>query len=79
MPKVEASESDAMQRTLSESSQSLPGRNYAGQVEVTLTVQNEAGEQGHVSALGADYATALANAQALIPEDCKAIVIRTAP
>jgi hypothetical protein len=76
MPKVEVSESVTMQRTLSESSQGLPERNYAGQVEVTLTIQNNAGEIGHISAVGPDYEVALANAQALIPEDCKAIVIR---
>jgi hypothetical protein len=46
-------------------------------VEVTLTIENAAGERGTVQASGADYETAYANAWALIPEDCKAIVIRT--
>lgn len=46
-------------------------------MEVTLTIENSDGEQGTVSAVGADYETALAAARALIPEDCKAIVIRT--
>ena len=46
-------------------------------VEVTLTIENGEGEQGHVSAVGADYTDALTKARALIPEDCKAIVIRT--
>jgi hypothetical protein len=46
-------------------------------MEVTLTIENADGEQGSVAALGPDYETALANARALIPEDCKAIVIRT--
>lgn len=46
-------------------------------MEVTLTIENSTGEQGSVSAVGPDYETALANARELIPEDCKAIVIRT--
>lgn len=46
-------------------------------MEVTLTVENSEGGLGYVSAVGADYTDALAKAQALIPEDCKAIVIRT--
>jgi hypothetical protein len=46
-------------------------------VEVTLTIENAAGEPGYVSATGPDYETAYANARALIPADCKAIVIRT--
>jgi len=48
-----------------------------GGVEVILTIENAAGEQGSVQASGADYAEAYAAARALIPEDCKAIVIRT--
>ena len=48
-----------------------------GQVEVTLTIENEAGEQGTVQASGADYETAYVSARALIPEGCRAIVIRT--
>lgn len=46
-------------------------------MEVTLTIENAAGEQGSVSAVGTDYDAALAAARALVPEDCKAIVIRT--
>ncbi|MEE2568617.1 hypothetical protein V1638_04295 [Pseudarthrobacter sp. J64] len=46
-------------------------------MEVTLTIEDADGGQGFVSAAGADYETALAAAQALIPEDCRAIVIRT--
>lgn len=46
-------------------------------MEVTLTIENADGEQGSVSAVGSDYATAYASARELIPEDCKAIVIRT--
>jgi len=46
-------------------------------MEVTLTIENAAGEQGTVQASGADYESAYAAARALIPEDCKAIVIRT--
>jgi len=45
-------------------------------MEVTLTIENEAGEQGSVSSVGPDYQTALASARALVPEGCKAIVIR---
>lgn len=48
-----------------------------GWVEVTLTIENAAGEQVTMQAAGDTYETALANARALIPEDCKAIVIRT--
>lgn len=48
-----------------------------GGVEVILTIENAAGGQNTVRASGADYATAYAAAQALIPEDSKAIVIRT--
>ena len=47
-------------------------------MEVTLTIENSDGEQGSVSAVGPDYATALAAARDLIPEDCKAIVVRKA-
>ena len=46
-------------------------------MEVTLTIENGDGEQGYVSAVGADYADAYAKATSLIPEGCKAIVIRT--
>ena len=46
-------------------------------MEVTLTIQDGEGEQGHVTAVGADYTDALTKARALIPENCKAIVIRT--
>lgn len=46
-------------------------------MEVTLTVENIEGGLGYVSAVGSDYTDALSKAQALIPEDCKAIVIRT--
>mgnify|MGYP003576136540 CR=1 len=46
-------------------------------MEVTLTIENAAGEQVTMQAAGDTYETALANARALIPEDCKAIVIRT--
>ena len=46
-------------------------------MEVILTIENAAGEQGTVQAPGANYAEAYASARALIPEDCKAIVIRT--
>ncbi|UXM92578.1 hypothetical protein [Paenarthrobacter sp. JL.01a] len=42
-----------------------------------MTIENAAGGQNTVRASGADYATAYAAAQALIPEDSKAIVIRT--
>ncbi|MFJ4168475.1 hypothetical protein ACIPY3_03085 [Paenarthrobacter sp. NPDC089714] len=47
-------------------------------MEVTLTIKNEEGDIGHVTATGADYDAAHAAALALIPEDCKSIVIRTA-
>lgn len=46
-------------------------------MEVTLTIENSEGEQGHVSAVGAGYEDAYTKAQALIPEGCKVIVIRT--
>lgn len=46
-------------------------------MEVTLTIENADGEQGSVAAVGTDYEAALGAARALIPEDCKAIVIRT--
>lgn len=46
-------------------------------MEVTLTIENAAGELGSVSAVGPDYVTAYASARELIPDDCKAIVIRT--
>lgn len=46
-------------------------------MEVTLTVENEEGELGFVSAAGVDYEDALAAARKLVPEGCKAIVIRT--
>ena len=46
-------------------------------MEVTLTIENGEGEQGYVSAVGSDYTDALTKARALVPEDCKAIVIRT--
>jgi len=46
-------------------------------VEVTLTIENASGEQGTVQASGADYETAYAAARALVPDDFKAIVIRT--
>jgi hypothetical protein len=45
-------------------------------VEITLTVENAEGELGWVSASGADYDAALSAANELVPEDCKAIVIR---
>lgn len=48
-----------------------------GGVEVTLTIENASGEQGTVQASGADYETAYAAARALVPDDFKAIVIRT--
>ena len=46
-------------------------------MEVILTVEDEAGEQGYVSAVGVDYPDAYQKAQALVPDGCKAIVIRT--
>ena len=45
-------------------------------LEVTLTIENSDGEQGTVSAVKPTYEEALAAARELIPEDCKAIVIR---
>jgi hypothetical protein len=42
-----------------------------------LTIEDSEGGIGYVSAVGADYEDAYAKARALIPEDCKAIVIRT--
>lgn len=46
-------------------------------MEVTLTVEDKSGGLGYVSAVGADYADAYTKARALIPDGCKAIVIRT--
>jgi hypothetical protein len=46
-------------------------------MEVTLTVENGEGGIGYVSAVGAGYGDAHAKALALVPEDCKPIVIRT--
>ncbi|MFJ4286631.1 hypothetical protein ACIPY0_13415 [Paenarthrobacter nicotinovorans] len=46
-------------------------------MEVTLTIENAEGQRDHVTGSGADYGTALAAAEALIPEGSKAIVIRT--
>lgn len=46
-------------------------------MEVTLTVEDAQGGIGYVSAVGADYPDAYEKAAALIPENCKAIVIRT--
>lgn len=48
-------------------------------VEVTLTVEDQDGGIGYVSAVGADYPDAYAKATALIPDGCKAIAIRTDP
>lgn len=45
-------------------------------MEVKLTVENEEGELGYVSAAGVDYEAALAAARELVPEGCKAIVLR---
>ena len=45
-------------------------------MEVTLTVEDESGETGYVSAVGADYADAYTKARALIPDGCRAIAIR---
>jgi len=45
-------------------------------VVVQLTVEDSQGEQRHVSAPDPDYETALAAAQALMPEGFRAIVIR---
>lgn len=42
-----------------------------------MTIANYAGEQGLVTVTGVDYETALAAVRVLIPENCKAIVIRT--
>jgi hypothetical protein len=42
-------------------------------MEVTLTIEDNDGEQGSVSAYGADYDAALAAARALIPEGSKII------
>lgn len=50
---------------------------YDEGVEVTLTIENSTGEQGTVSAIKPTYEEALAAARELIPEGCKAIVIRT--
>ncbi|UOD80370.1 hypothetical protein [Paenarthrobacter ureafaciens] len=46
-------------------------------MDVTLTIENENGEQGTVSAAGKDYQDALTKARALVPDGCRAIVIRT--
>lgn len=48
-----------------------------GRVEVTLTVEDQEGGLGYVSAVGTDYEDAYTKAQALIPDGCKAIAIRT--
>jgi hypothetical protein len=45
-------------------------------MEVELTIENAQGEMTHVTATGADYDTALAAAQAKIPEESRAIAIR---
>ena len=45
-------------------------------VVVQLTIENAEGVQHHVRAPGPDYETALAAAQALVPEGFRAIVIR---
>ncbi|WOH20110.1 hypothetical protein IRJ34_07240 [Paenarthrobacter sp. GOM3] len=42
-----------------------------------MTIQNEQGETGQVSAVQPDYESALAAARELVPEGFKAIVIRT--
>lgn len=46
-------------------------------MEVTLTVESADGGLGYVSAVGADYTDAYGKALALVPADCKPIVIRT--
>lgn len=46
-------------------------------VEVTLTIEDKDGGIGHVSAVGTSYEDAYTKAQALIPDGCKAIAIRT--
>jgi hypothetical protein len=48
-------------------------------MEVTLTVEDQYGSIGYVSAVGSSYADAYAKATALIPDGCKPIVIRTDP
>jgi len=45
-------------------------------MEVTLTVEDSEGGIGHVSAVGTDYTDAYTKARELIPEGCKAVVIR---
>jgi len=45
-------------------------------MEVTLTVEDAEGGIGYVSAVGAGYEDAYTKARALIPDGCKAIVIR---
>ncbi len=45
-------------------------------MEVVLTVENTEGELSRISATDADYYTALAAAQAKIPEGSRAINIR---
>ncbi|QOT16465.1 hypothetical protein [Paenarthrobacter sp. YJN-5] len=46
-------------------------------MEVTLTIVDSAGGQGTVTATGTDYTDALTKAHALVPENCRAITIRT--
>lgn len=46
-------------------------------MEVTLTVEDDKGGLGYVSAVGTDYTDAYTKATALIPDGCKAIAIRT--
>lgn len=45
-------------------------------MEITLTVENNEGQLGWVSASGDSYEAALAAAKELVPDGCKAIVIR---
>lgn len=45
-------------------------------MEIELTIESPDGEQSHVSASGATYEDALANATALVPEGYRRIVIR---
>lgn len=58
-----------------------PGRdgNHAGvePVKITLTVEDAQGGLTYVTATGPDYDTALAAAKEKIPEESRAIVIRT--
>ncbi|WP_178996922.1 hypothetical protein [Paenarthrobacter nitroguajacolicus] len=46
-------------------------------MEVSIAIENAAGETGSVSAVKPTYAEALAAACELIPEGCKALNIRT--